>query len=178
MKLLLNSIIVVLSLTSSNGFGLTAPTSTRCTTTTSTSPVRLNLFGGKKAGGGEQKGPGMMDQLAMLKKAQEVASKKMKLDKELAKVDHVGQSTNEKVTVTIKYIPPLPLQQPGYDGIAMDIDDTFLSEGSSEDISTAIAEAIKAGYVKATIATAESMQQLTTELGEIMGQASGGAPAS
>ena len=133
----------------------------------------------KKEGGGEKKGPGMMDQLAMLKKAQEVASKKMALDKELAKADHVGKSSDEKVTVTIKYIPPLPLQQPGYDGVSMDIDDEFLSSGSTEDISNSISEAIKDGYVKATVATAESMQQLTMELGEIMGNAGGGAaPAS
>ena len=37
----------------------------------------LNLFGGKKEGG--DKGPGMMDQLNMFKKAQEMATKKKTL---------------------------------------------------------------------------------------------------
>jgi len=181
MNILLNSLIVLLSIAQIDGFGLTtttiskrAPITTRHVDNVRTT-VRLNLFGGKKEGGGDKKGPGMMDQLAMLKKAQEVASKKMTLDKELAKTEHVGKSSNEKVTVTVKYIPPLPLQQPGYDGVAMDIDDDFLSSGSSEDISEAISEAIKDGYVKATLATAQKMQELTMELSAIMGNVAGGA---
>ena len=128
----------------------------------------LNLFGGKKEGG--DKGPGMMDQLAMLKKAQEVASKKMALDKELAKIEHVGEAADGKVTIAVKYVPPPPMQQPSYEPASCNIDEEYLSSASNEDISAAVSEAIKDGYQKATVATAAKMQELTVELGKMMGE--------
>jgi len=127
----------------------------------------LNLFGGKKEGG--EKGPGMMDQLAMLKKAQEVASKKMALDKELAQIEHVGEDADGKVTITVKYVPPPPMQQPSYEPAGCNIDEEYLAAASTEDLSAAVADAIQDGYKKATIATAEKMQSLTEELSKIMG---------
>lgn len=142
--------------------------------TQSVSSSALNLFGGKKEGG--DKGPGMMDQLGMLKKAQEVASKKMAMDKELAKVEHVGESANGNVKVTVKYVPPPPMQQPGYEATKVDIDDGYFNDESttSGDLSTSVQEALKDGYAKATIATAENMQALTKELAEVMGDIQGG----
>mmetsp|Transcript_48946 Transcript_48946/g.72766 ORF Transcript_48946/g.72766 Transcript_48946/m.72766 type:complete len:174 (-) Transcript_48946:358-879(-) len=132
------------------------------------SKTQLFLFGGKKDGG--EKKPGMMDQIAMLKKAQEVASKKMAMDKELAKEDHVGSGADGKVKVTIKYIPPPPMQQPGYDGSAVDIDEDYLASATSEELSAAVAEAIKDGYQLASTAVTQKMAELTVELGKMMGE--------
>ena len=131
------------------------------------STTSLNLFGGKKEGG--DKGPGMMDQLAMLKKAQEVASKKMALDKELAQMDHVGEAADGKVSITVKYVPPPPMQQPSYEPTACNIDEEYLEAVSSADLSAAVKEAISEAYKKATVTTAEKMAGLTAELGKIMG---------
>jgi len=52
-----------------------------------------------------------------------------------------------------------------------------LKEASSEDLSTAVAEAYQSGYQKATKATAEKMMELTNELGEMM-KGMGGPPAA
>lgn len=63
----------------------------------------LNLFGGgNKDGGGAKKQPNMMDQLAMFKKAQEIAQKKKDIENELAKMDYSGSAADGKVTATIK----------------------------------------------------------------------------
>lgn len=145
----------------STSFGKTHTINAPATTTS------LNLFGKKE--GGENKGPGMMDQLAMLKKAQEVASKKQALDKELALLEHVGSSADGKVTVTVKYVPPPPMQQPGYEPAGCNIDEEYLSTVTSTDLSQAVADAMKDGYKKATEATQAKMQELTAELGKIMG---------
>ena len=69
----------------------------------SATTTALNLFGTPKDG--EKKGPGMMDQLAMFKKAQEMAQKKQKLDEELKKMDFTGAAEDGKVTGTFKYVP-------------------------------------------------------------------------
>eukprot|EP00816_Leptocylindrus_hargravesii_P006445 CAMPEP_0196802644 /NCGR_PEP_ID=MMETSP1362-20130617/2221_1 /TAXON_ID=163516 /ORGANISM="Leptocylindrus danicus, Strain CCMP1856" /LENGTH=177 /DNA_ID=CAMNT_0042173989 /DNA_START=69 /DNA_END=602 /DNA_ORIENTATION=+ len=155
-----------------------APQSAVSRTTTST---ELNLFGGKKEGGAA-KGPGMMDQLAMLKKAQEIASKKAAIDKELAATEHSGSSADGKVNVVVKYIAPLPMQQPGYEPVSAKIDESWLADASTEDVNAALKEAVMEGLKKATAATAEKMQILTAELASVMGEmqggASGGAPAS
>lgn len=163
MKLSITTILLLTSNVSS--FILSVPK----ISTITPSQTSLNLFGGKKEG--EKKGPGMMDQIAMLKKAQEVASKKMALDKELAQVEQIGVSSNEKVKATIKYVPPLPMQQPGYDGAKFDIDEEYLSSASAEELSTMVKEALEDGYKKATVATAEKMQSLSAELGSILGGA-------
>ena len=138
--------------------------------------TKLNLFGGKKdkkEGGG----PGMMDQLAMLKKAQEIASKKMAIDKELAAMEHVGTAADGKVTIVVKYIAPAPMQQPGYEPASVKIDEEWMNSVSTEDLNSALSEAMLAGLRKATENTAEKMQVLTAELGEVMGAMGGGAPA-
>ena len=68
------------------------------------SSTALNLFGGNK-GGDDKKGPGgMMDQLAMFKKAQEVATKKKELDAELANMEFEGSGADGKVKVSFKYV--------------------------------------------------------------------------
>eukprot|EP00586_Coscinodiscus_wailesii_P006801 CAMPEP_0172481922 /NCGR_PEP_ID=MMETSP1066-20121228/8112_1 /TAXON_ID=671091 /ORGANISM="Coscinodiscus wailesii, Strain CCMP2513" /LENGTH=167 /DNA_ID=CAMNT_0013244653 /DNA_START=77 /DNA_END=580 /DNA_ORIENTATION=- len=161
MKLIITTLLLLAANVSA--FTSVAPKSL---TSTASSDTALNLFGGKKDG--EKKGPGMMDQIAMLKKAQEVASKKMALDKELAKEEHVGVSSNEKVRATIKYVPPLPMQQPGYDGTKFDIDEEYLAGASAEELSAMASEALQDGYKKATVATAEKMQSLSAELGGLL----------
>src|SRR3569623_1777961 len=69
-----------------------------------TSTSALHLFGNPKEGG-DKKGPGMMDQLAMFKKAQEMAQKKQKLDEELKKMEFPGASEDGKVKAVFKYVP-------------------------------------------------------------------------
>jgi len=163
---------ILLLATSANAF--TASFAPR--TESSVSSSALNLFGGKKEKG--EGGPGMMDQLAMLKKAQEIASKKMEIDKELATIDHVGVGADGKVSITIKYIAPAPMQQPGYEPLSVDIDEAWMSEASVEDLNAALSTAMKDGLTKATTTTAEKMQVLTAELGEVMGSMGGGVPPS
>jgi hypothetical protein len=63
----------------------------------------LGLFGNPKDG--DSKGPGMMDQLAMFKKAQEMAQKKKQLDEELKKMDFTGKGADGKVTGSFKFVP-------------------------------------------------------------------------
>ncbi|KAI2514059.1 hypothetical protein MHU86_443 [Fragilaria crotonensis] len=77
------------------------------------SATALNLFGGKKEGG-DNKGAmgGMMDQLAMFKKAQEIATKKQAIEKELQLLTFDGKSSNEKVAVSMKYMPSLNPMDP------------------------------------------------------------------
>ena len=142
-----------------------------------TSATELNLFGGKKdkkEGGG---GPGMMDQLAMLKKAQEIASKKMAIDKELAGMEHIGTDADEKVTIVVKYIAPAPMQQPGYEPTSVKIDEEWMKSASTDDLNAALSAAMLSGLKSATENTAEKMQALTAELGEMMGSMGGAPPA-
>jgi DNA-binding protein YbaB len=148
---------------------------TRISSTTSTS---LGLFGGKKEGG-DSKGPmgGMMDQLAMFKKAQEIAKKKQELDKEIAAMDIIGTAAGGKIKVTVQYVPAqLPTNpSPGYDAVAIDIDEDYLKEVSSADLSAALVEALRDGETSATKIVAEKYQTLDKELGAILG-GMGGAP--
>ena len=141
----------------------------------STTQTQLNLFGGKKEKG--EGGGGMMDQLAMLKKAQEIASKKMEIDKELAKMEHVGSAADGKVTISVKYIAPAPMQQPGYEPTSVKIDDEWMTGVSVEELNSALSEAMLSGLRAATEATAEKMQILTNELGEVMQSMQGGGAA-
>mmetsp|Transcript_13372 Transcript_13372/g.19121 ORF Transcript_13372/g.19121 Transcript_13372/m.19121 type:complete len:178 (-) Transcript_13372:214-747(-) len=139
-------------------------------TTTST----LNLFGGKKNdGGGQDKGPmgGMMDQLAMFKKAQEIAKMKGELDKELAAMDIIGVAADGKVKVTVKYVPAqLPVNpSPGYDAVGVEIDEDFLNETASADLGPAVVEALRDGETRATVAVGEKYKSLEAELASIMG---------
>uniref|UniRef100_A0A7S4HKQ3 Uncharacterized protein n=1 Tax=Odontella aurita TaxID=265563 RepID=A0A7S4HKQ3_9STRA len=135
----------------------------------SQSPTSLGLFGGKKEGGGD-KGPGMMDQLAMFKKAQEVASKKNELDKELQAIDTIGSAADGKVKVTVKYAPPqLPANpNPGYDVVAVDLDEDYLGEASAEDLSAALVDAIRDGETVSTKMVGEKYQELQADMAEML----------
>mmetsp|Transcript_4102 Transcript_4102/g.11641 ORF Transcript_4102/g.11641 Transcript_4102/m.11641 type:complete len:176 (-) Transcript_4102:151-678(-) len=139
-------------------------------TSTAASSSALHLFGGGNKGEGEAKGPGMMDQLAMFKKAQEVASKKAELDKELQQTDIVGLAADDKVKVTVKYIPAqLPVNpNPGYDVAAIDIDEGYLADVACEDLSEALVEGIRAAENTATQMVAEKYQQLQNDMQEML----------
>lgn len=148
-----------------------------------TSTTSLNLFGGKKGGdGGDKGGPmgGMMDQLAMFKKAQEIAKKKQDLDKEIAAMDIIGNAADGKVKVTVQYVPAqLPTNpSPGYDTTAIDIDEEYLKEVSCEDLGAALVDAIRDGETSANKVVAEKYQVLDAELSGILGGMGGGAPPS
>ena len=139
-------------------------------TTTATS---LNLFGGKKEGGDDAKGGmgGMMDQLAMFKKAQELAKKKTELDKEIADMDIIGSAADGKVKITVQYVPAqLPVNpSPGYDAVNVDIDEDYLNEVSSEDLSAALVEAIRSGEAKANELVAEKYKTLEADMAGMLG---------
>ena len=137
----------------------------------SVSSTKLYLFGGGGGKGEGESGPGMMDQLAMFKKAQEVASKKNDLDKELQKMDIIGEAADGKVKVTIKYIPAkLPVNpNPGYDVIKVDIDEDYLGGVSSEDLSAGLVEAIRAGETQSTVLVTEKYQELQNDMAEMLG---------
>ncbi|GFH45058.1 hypothetical protein CTEN210_01532 [Chaetoceros tenuissimus] len=144
------------------------------------STTSLNLFGGKKSGGDEGKGGpmgGMMDQLAMFKKAQEIAKKKNDLDKEIAQMDIIGSAADGKIKVTVQYVPAqLPANpSPGYDATKIDIDEDYLSEVSCEDLNAALVEALRDGETAATKVVAEKYQSLDKELSGILGGMGAGA---
>lgn len=136
-----------------------------------TASTSLNLFGGGDKG--EKKGPGMMDQLAMFKKAQEVAQKKAALDKELQTEDFFGSAADGKVTANFKYIPiKNPMDpNPDYELVSVELDDAYFEETSPEDLSTSIQEAYLDGVEACNKAVMEKYQSLTTELGEVFGGA-------
>mmetsp|Transcript_18170 Transcript_18170/g.39104 ORF Transcript_18170/g.39104 Transcript_18170/m.39104 type:complete len:174 (+) Transcript_18170:299-820(+) len=138
------------------------------------SSTSLNLFGSKpkdpSAEGGQ---PGMMDQLAMFKKAQELAQKKAALDKELAEEKIVGTAADGKIEITIKYVPPqLPVNPtPGYEASDVNIDEEYLGEVSAEDLSAALVDAIRDGEKTATEKVAEKYATLQEDMMKIMGGA-------
>ena len=146
--------------------------SATCSTAAAASSSALHLFGGGNKGDGEAKGPGagMMDQLAMFKKAQEVASKKKELDKELQQTDIVGLAAEDKIKVTVKYIPAqLPANpNPGYDVVAIDIDEGYLADVACEDLNEALVEGIRAAETKAMQITAEKYQALQDDMQQML----------
>lgn len=164
----LSIISATILLTGASAF---APSSTsRITTTTTTS---LHLFGGKKEGKDSGNNPmgGMMDQLAMFKKAQEIAKKKSELDKEIAAMDIIGSAADGKIKITVQYVPAqLPVNpSPGYDAVNVDIDEDYLNQVSSEDLSAALVEAIRSGEAKANEVVAEKYKSLEAEMSSILG---------
>eukprot|EP00555_Chaetoceros_dichaeta_P014399 CAMPEP_0198260746 /NCGR_PEP_ID=MMETSP1447-20131203/9634_1 /TAXON_ID=420782 /ORGANISM="Chaetoceros dichaeta, Strain CCMP1751" /LENGTH=180 /DNA_ID=CAMNT_0043948471 /DNA_START=74 /DNA_END=616 /DNA_ORIENTATION=+ len=178
MKLSILSTALLITLT--NGFAVAfAPQINSNTHTTTTS---LNLFGGKKDGakadGGGGPGGGMMDQLAMFKKAQEIAQQKNKLDDELKGMDIIGTAADGKIKVTIKYSPAkMPTSpSPGYDAIDVDIDEEYLNEVSSDVLSEQLVEALRDGETRATEVVTEKYKSLEAALSGIMGGMTGGAP--
>ena len=137
----------------------------------SSSSSALHLFGGGNKGeGGAAKGPGMMDQLAMFKKAQEVAKKKADLDKELQQTDIVGAAADDKIKVTVKYVPAqLPVNpNPGYDVVAIDIDEGYLADVACDDLNEALVDGIRAAETKATEMVAEKYQALQNDMAEML----------
>lgn len=137
---------------------------------TSKTTTALNLFGGggKK---NENKGPGMMDQLAMFKKAQEMAQKKKKLDEELQAMDFVGEVPG-KVKVNFKYVPVLnPMDpSPDYEPTKFEFDDSFFNSASPTEIAEAAKEAISNGIDKTNQAVVVKYQTLQQDLMEAFGQ--------
>ena len=116
-----------------------------------------------------------MDQLAMFKKAQELAKKKQDLDKELMNMDILGFSDaeNKNVQVTIKYVPAqLPINpSPGYDTVNVKIKEDYFNTASAEQLSEAVTLAIRDGETQANIAVAQKYKLLEAELGNLMGGA-------
>lgn len=135
---------------------------------------QLNLFGGGAKDGEKKAGGGMMDQLAMFKKAQEIAKKKNDIDKELAELDFLGQAADGKVKVTFKFIPVKnPMDpNPDYEAQKFEFDDAWYESASPEDISAAVKEAILNGINETNDKVAAKYQTLQSDL---MG-AMGGAP--
>lgn len=131
---------------------------------------QLNLFGGGGGGGGgEKKGPGMMDQLAMFKKAQEMAQKKKEIDEELKKMAFEGSDPDGKVKGTFKYVPVAnPMDpNPDYEAVSFEFDDEFFDSASSEDLSTAIKAAIESGIESTNRALGEKYAVLQQELMDV-----------
>jgi hypothetical protein len=161
-----------------------APQSTHVSS--STSSTQLHLFGGgnrnKDAGGGGAAAPGMMEQMAMFKKAQEMAQKKGKLDAELAKIEFSGLAADGKVTATFKFIPTQnPMDpNPDYNANGFVFDDEWYAAASPEDLSAAVKEAIENGIKNTNDAVALKYQALQGDLMAAMGgggdAAAGAAP--
>lgn len=97
---------VALLFTAANAFSV-GPQNSATTSSSRTSDTSLNLFGGKKEGaaGGKEGGPGFMDQMAMFKKAQEMATKKQKLDEELQQENYEGTGADGQVVASLAFIP-------------------------------------------------------------------------
>ena len=120
----------------------------------------------------------MMDQLAMFKKAQEIAQKKQTLDKELADEKILGTAADGNIEIKVQYIPPqLPINPtPGYEASAVNIDADYLESVSAEELSSELVVAIRDGEKKATERVAEKYKGLEEDLKAIMGGGGPGAP--
>ncbi|MGK3750791.1 MAG: hypothetical protein ACI8RD_003091 [Bacillariaceae sp.] len=157
--------ITLMALGGANAF---APALQR-SSSASTASSQLNLFGGgNKGGDAAAKGPGggMMDQLAMFKKAQEMASKKQKLDEELAKEKYFGTAADGKVTVECKFSPSKnPMDpQPDYDAVGFDFDEEWYDSVTPEELSAAVKEAVIDGIEKTNVVVGEKYKILGEEL--------------
>mmetsp|Transcript_24363 Transcript_24363/g.36141 ORF Transcript_24363/g.36141 Transcript_24363/m.36141 type:complete len:176 (-) Transcript_24363:102-629(-) len=139
----------------------------------------LNLFGGKKDGkdGSKPGGPGLLDQMALFKKAQEIQSKKAAIEKELGEVVFSGKSENEKVTASVKYVASKsPMDpQPEFSVEGFDFDDDWFNDATPEDLSSAVVEAYRAGVKETQAESEKQFQSLAKDLQEMMG--GGAAPA-
>jgi DNA-binding protein YbaB len=118
----------------------------------------------------------MMDQLAMFKKAQEMAQKKNKLDQELASVTYEGSATNGKVKAVFKFIPiKNPMDpNPDYEAISFSFDDEWYKSASPEEISTAVKEAIQDGIKNTNDAVMKKYETMQADLLEAFGGLAGG----
>jgi hypothetical protein len=145
---------------------------------TTTATTRCNLFGSGGGGtkDGERKGPGMMDQLAMFKKAQEMATKKKKLDEELQKMTFIGDNPG-KVKGTFKYVPIAnPMDpNPDYEATAFEWDEAFFAAASPAELAAAAQTAILRGIEQTNVAVAEKYATLQADLMEALGGAAAAA---
>lgn len=168
---------VLFAVVSSDSASAFTTSSSRKTVAGSCSSTSQYLFGSKPKAEGSKQQPGMMDQLAMFKKAQELSQKKTEIDKELANEKIVGTAADGNIKVTIKYIPPqLPVNPtPGYEAAEVDIDEAYLESVSAEELSASLVEAIRNGEVKAAELVGQKYKVLEEAMKSIMG---GGAPPS
>jgi YbaB/EbfC DNA-binding family len=134
------------------------------TTRPSSTVSSLNLFG--DGGKGGNKGPGMMDQLAMFKKAQDMAAKKKKLDEELSKERFIGEGAGGKVKGSFQFVPIMnPLDpNPDYEAKSFEFDDEFFASASPEELSEAVKECVLNGIEKTNVAVAEKYSVLQSDL--------------
>ena len=166
---------VIFAVVSNDSASAFTTSSSRKTVVGSCSSTSLYLFGSKPKAEGTQQQPGMMDQLAMFKKAQELSQKKTEIDKEIANEKIVGTAADGNIKVTIKYIPPqLPVNPtPGYEAAEVNIDEAYLESVSAEELSASLVEAIRNGEVKAAELVGQKYKVLEDAMKSIMG---GGAP--
>ena len=149
--------------------------------------TELGLFGGggAKSGGdaAQKKGPGMMDQLAMFKKAQELATKKKKIDDELAAGTYEGSAADGKVKVVCKFVPsknPMMEPSPEIDPVSFSFDDEWFESATPEELSSTVQQAISDGVEKTNNAMLERYQELQASMQEAFAPVAGdgGAAAS
>lgn len=142
------------------------------------SSTSLHLFGSKPKDPNAPQQPGMMDQLAMFKKAQEIAQKKAAIDKELAQEDIAGTAADGKITVAISYVPPqMPARPtPGYEATGVEIDAEYLAGVDPADLSAALVEAVRDGEKTAAALVGEKYQALGEEMKSMMAGQGGDAP--
>jgi hypothetical protein len=164
MKLSVGSILALLAHSSAAFAPLMASSATTRTTS-------LSLFGGGNKDGGGGGGKGMMDQLAMFKKAQEMAQKKNKLDEELKAMNFQSSAADGKVTASFKYIPVSnPMDpNPDYEAISFDFDDAFYEAATPEELAAACQEAVLSGVVTINEAVAEKYSVLQADLMAALG---------
>jgi hypothetical protein len=159
--------VAALCISCTSAFTVTTTRPSR-TVSSSSSSAALNLFGdGGKSGGGN-KGPGMMDQLAMFKKAQDMAAKKKKLDEELSKERFIGEGADGKVKGSFQFVPIMnPLDpNPDYEAKSFEFDDEFFASASPEELSAAVKECVLNGIEKTNIAVAQKYSVLQQDLME------------
>lgn len=116
---------------------------------------------------------GMMDQLNMFKKAQEIATKKKAIEEELQLLSFEGKSENEKVTVSMKYLPSSnPMDpQPEFEVQGFSFDDEWFESADTAQLSEAIADAYRAGISATMLGSEEKFKTLAADLQAMMGGA-------
>jgi DNA-binding protein YbaB len=140
---------------------------------TQTRFTALHLFGSGEKSGNKQ--PGMMDQLAMFKKAQEVATKKKGIDMELQQMDFVGVGGDgDGVTVAMKYMPTSnPMDpNPEYEAIRIEFKEEFFQSSAPEVIAEGVTSAIANGIEEVNKAVTEKYAALQSDLMAALGQKS------
>ena len=161
---------VLLAASSATAFSASRP----LIQTAQSSSTSLNLFGSKPKdeSADAAKQPGMMDQLAMFKKAQELSQMKNDIDKELAEEKITGSAADGNIEITVKYVPPqMPTNpSPGYEASDVTINEEYLASVSAEDLSSDLVEAIRAGEKSAMDLVGEKYKALEGQMKEIMGQ--------